>query len=257
MAKSLLEPRVQHPAGMLSSVLAPLEPLSSLERSSSDIPISTSLDKRDMLDSADSTTHLLSRRALRTNVIPLSYNLSGAKPGVVVGATLGAVAGFILLCWLIWLLTSAQGTGIIEGSDVAESVHVTRRSDARSRRSRRTRTHRSEMSERSTPPRRRERILVEETVRRERSRAPPEPPEPEPMPISPEREREIHEVEVEEERRVDGDDVVEVIEEQSDITPEPPRRKKSGYRTVDPELYGGGNYEQREVHDSDHRRRRH
>ena len=78
---------------------------------------------------------------------------------------------------------------------------------------------------------------------------PPPPAEPIRSP-----EREIHEVEVEEERRVDGDDVVEVIEEQSVSTAEPPRRKKSGYRTVDPNQYGGGNYPQREIYDSDRRK---
>ena len=46
--------------------------------------------------------------------------------------------------------------------------------------------------------------------------------------------------------RRDGDDVVEVIEEHT-----PPRRKKghrsSGYRSVDPNAYAGGNYPQHSV----------
>ena len=95
---------------------------------------------------------------------------------------------------------------------------------------------------------------MEERRRQERSRA----PDPEPEPLSPETEREHVEVEEREtERRVEGDDVVEVIEEQSDITPEPPRRKKSGYRTVDPNEYGGGSFPTHELSDTDRRRRRH
>lgn len=52
-------------------------------------------------------------------------------------------------------------------------------------------------------------------------------------------------------RRVDGDDIVEVIEEHSDIGP--PRRqhrarRSSGYRSVDPELYAGGDYPQHKVY---------
>ena len=47
-------------------------------------------------------------------------------------------------------------------------------------------------------------------------------------------------------RRVDGDDVVEVIEEHT-----PPRRKKghrsSGYRSVDPNAYAGGGYPQHSI----------
>lgn len=49
-----------------------------------------------------------------------------------------------------------------------------------------------------------------------------------------------------EERRVPGDDIVEVIEEHSDIRP--PRRERSrrnsGYRSVDPEIYSEDDYSQ-------------
>ncbi|KAL9092208.1 MAG: hypothetical protein Q9159_000967 [Coniocarpon cinnabarinum] len=254
MAHALLKARS---IDTIAPALLPLEPLASFDDASaaSIHLLGPSLQARHISESSSSPrVHQLSRRALETNVIPLSYNTSGAKPGVVVGAVLGAVAGFILLVWLISTLTMSRGTNVVQGSEVSEDIRVHRRSD-RSRRSRRTR----EMSERSSvappPPRRRERILVEERRRTERSRPPPPP-----APVEEEREVETerHDVEVEEERRVSGDDVVEVIEEQSDITPEPPRRKKSGYRTVDPNAYGGGNFPQREV-DDDRRRssRRH
>ena len=77
-----------------------------------------------------------------------------------------------------------------------------------------------------------------------------------PPPMSPEIERERESTYIEErerERRVEGDDVVEVIEEHSESTDHPKRKKSSGYRPVDPNAYAGGNYEQREV---DRRRRR-
>lgn len=252
MAYSILKPRAS--VDVLSPALAPLEPLSTFAETNPSTHLLDTFSKRDVSEQSDSSVHEFASRALQTGAIPNSYNLSGAKPGIVVGATLGAVAGVIFLFWLISLLMGAQGMGFIEGSDVTD-VHVHRRaySEPRSRRTRRTRTHRSDMSERSSPPRRRERILVEETRRTERSRPPP--PE---EPLSPEVEREHVEVEEREaERRVEGDDVVEVIEEQSDITPDPPRRKKSGYRPVDPDQYGGGNYAQREVYENDRRRRRH
>lgn len=80
---------------------------------------------------------------------------------------------------------------------------------------------------------RRERIIRQERIVRDTSRAP----------------RGSFVVEERGERRVDGDDVVEVIEEHSDI---PPRRKStrrgSGYRSVDPNLYAGGDYPQRNVY---------
>lgn len=56
-------------------------------------------------------------------------------------------------------------------------------------------------------------------------------------------------------RRVDGDDIVEVIEEGSsivDVQSPPPRRDRrrrnsGGYRSVDPNQYAGGDYPQRSV----------
>jgi hypothetical protein len=64
------------------------------------------------------------------------------------------------------------------------------------------------------------------------------------------------------ERRVEGDDIIEVVEEHSSIDAPPPRRKSrrsagyrsvdptpdaGGYRSVDPKLFAGGDYPQRRV----------
>lgn len=53
-------------------------------------------------------------------------------------------------------------------------------------------------------------------------------------------------------RRVDGDDIVEVIEDESSIGDAPPRRDRrrresGGYRSVDPNRFAGGDYPQRKV----------
>lgn len=99
---------------------------------------------------------------------------------------------------------------------------------------------------RSPLPPRREEIIVEERVRRES--VPPPPPR---------LERETIIVEERREPRVEGDDIVEVIEEGSiSVSPErPPRRessrrsggRRSGFRQVDPNQFGGGDYPQHHV----------
>jgi hypothetical protein len=197
-----------------------------------------------------STLHSLSKRTLsnlhpRQNrpeiAIPTVYAglNAGPAPGTVVGIVLGSVVGFVLIVWLLFFL-SQNSRASIEG----ESVYIERRRSRspRSRSSRHTRSRRSEIREVSRSPRR-ERVVVEER-RREVSAAPP------PVIVREERR---------EERRVEGDDVIEVMEETSDVTPEiqsTPRRKSSGarrssgYRSVDPNQYGGGGYEQREVYGS-------
>ena len=94
---------------------------------------------------------------------------------------------------------------------------------------------------------------MSETRRTERSRA-RQPSVPPPVTVSESRE---HESVFEEtrERRVEGDDVVEVIEEHSELSSEPKRKsKRSGYRTVDPNAYAGGDYPQRSVYDDGRRR---
>ncbi|KAI4124511.1 MAG: hypothetical protein LQ347_005713 [Umbilicaria vellea] len=159
--------------------------------------------------------------------IPATYaNLnSGPAPGTVVGIVLGSVAGFLLLLWLIYTCFNMNGRR--SGSVISEEEIVRRRSRSPRRRRSRSSAGRTEISEISRtrsvqrePPRREARhetIIIEET-----RRAPPE------------RERE--------------DDIVEVIEDHS-----PPRRsrrgsqRQTGYRNVDPGVYGGGSAPVRKV----------
>ena len=157
--------------------------------------------------------------------IPASYAGLNAGPdaGTIVGITLGSVAGFLLILYLLYTCFNMGGGGGGASAIVAEEM-ISRRSMSppRPRRSRPARSvarsvSRSETTEVRSPPRRessrRETIVIEETRR----------------PV----ERE--------------DDIVEVIEEHSP----PPRRVRSqrvsGYRTVDPEAYGGGDRPLRNV----------
>ena len=113
---------------------------------------------------------------------------------------------------------------------VDEEVIVRRERSPRSRRSRR-----SEMTSRSPRP---ERVIRQERIIREVSRPPPVA---RPGYVIPEERSYV-------ERRVEGDDIVEVIEEGSSIAPRRKSRRGSGYRSVDPSLYAGGNYPQISVH---------
>ncbi|MCJ1439078.1 hypothetical protein MMC27_008469 [Xylographa pallens] len=168
------------------------------------------------------TVSSIARRQQGVFPIPASYAGLNAGPdaGTVVGITLGSVAGFLLILWLLYTCFN-MGNGMGNGAIVAEEV-VSRRSlsPPRPRRSRPSRTRspsRSEMSEVQSPPRReqsrRETVIIEET-RRPAER---------------------------------DDDIVEVIEEHSP----PPRRVRSqrvsGYRPVDPDAYGGGERPLRKV----------
>jgi hypothetical protein len=181
------------------------------------------------------------------------YPHSGPAPGEVAGIVLGSVAGFLFLILLFYYITNG---GLYAGSIVANEEVIVRRERTRSppRRSRKSQSHRSSRQEvrqvvRSRSPRA-QRITVEE-----RTTIIPGPPPPRPRSVD---ERIVEERIVEERResrgppirRVDGDDVVEVIEEGSSIVDiEPPRRdrrrRSSGYRSVDPNLYAGGDYPQR------------
>jgi hypothetical protein len=198
------------------------------------------------------TFKTLARRQIA--IIPSSYPgypSEGPAPGAVAGITLGAVAGFLLLIILIYYITNGGGGS---SSLVADDEIVVRRSRTHSppRRSRKSQSHRSSRQEvrtivRSRSPRA-QRITVEE-----RTTIIPGPPPPRPISVD---ERIVEERIVEERRpsrRVDGDDIVEVIEEEgsSIIEVEPPRRdrrrRSSGYRSVDPNQYGGGDYPQRPI----------
>lgn len=181
----------------------------------------------------------ITRRQQGTAVIPSVYKVDGPAPGAVAGIVLGSVAGFILIIILLFFLSgnvSPSWTITGENEQIVRRDGPSSRGHRRSRRS--DRSGGVEVRERS--PRVRT-TIVEETRRDSRrppsivserivmdsrrgSRGPP--------PI----------------RRVDGDDIVEVIEEGSSIADMPPRRdrrrRSSGYRSVDPNKFAGGDYQQ-------------
>lgn len=136
--------------------------------------------------------------------IPTYYNFSGPAPGTVVGIVLGSVAGFLLLVWLLFSLTQMSGGN---AAIAGEEEIVVRRPRRGSHSGRSRRSTRTEVREYSRSPRRsgggRSTVIVEE-------RRPP-------------RARSV----LVEDRRVPGDDVVEVIEERDDYRS---RRGGRGYR---------------------------
>lgn len=164
---------------------------------------------------------LLSKRQTQVLAIPTTYEGldSGPQPGTVVGIVLGSVAGFLLILWLIYTCGNlGDGFSIfgVWGRQTIveeEIIHRRERSRSHSRsrsRSRASRTETAEVLSVRSPSRRRETIIVEEV--RRTSRPPPE------------------------------DDIVEVIEEHSPVR-RPSRReskRSSGFRTVDPAEFGGG-----------------
>jgi hypothetical protein len=185
---------------------------------------------------------------------------SGPAPGAVVGIVLGSVLGFIFLIWLLWILSN--GSSFIKTNrDEEEEVVVSRQRNTHSSDRRRS-SRRTEMSQK--PPRspRRDRVYRQERIVRDFP-APARSPG-----VSRVRGETIFVDETRQERRVDGDDIVEVIEEHSSVGGGPPPRRKSkrassgyrsvsnfqpspqppgGFRSVDPDLYAGGNYPQRSV----------
>ncbi|KAK8242281.1 hypothetical protein IWZ00DRAFT_371686 [Phyllosticta capitalensis] len=176
-------------------------------------------DGGSLFASSPSSSHLVRRQQFRqegssSGYIPLVYdNLnSGPSPGAVVGIVLGSVIGFLLIVWLFYAI-AAMGGGTRAYADEEVVVRERRPRSTRSRRSVR-RTSRPEIREVSRSPGRRQRIVVEE-------RRTSVPPAPRP------RSRSVVVEERVTDRRVDGDDIVEVIEETS-----PPRRSRrnSGYR---------------------------
>ena len=156
------------------------------------------------------------RRQQPLVIIPTTYsNLNdGPTPGTVVGIVLGSVFGFLLLLWLIYTCIN-MGDRVSYAEEEVVVAHDRRGS-------------RSSRNSRSTPPRPRSRSPIRTESRVE--------------------ERVI----VEERRsaRSPDDEIVEVIEED-----EPPPRTRpgrnrphSGYRSVDPDRYGGGNLPMEEVY---------
>ncbi|EXJ87944.1 hypothetical protein A1O1_04871 [Capronia coronata CBS 617.96] len=154
----------------------------------------------------------LSKRQNAILAIPTTYAglNSGPAPGALVGIVLGSIAGFILILYIFLSAFRLSGYGSNRETVVEEDVVRHRR-----RSPRRSRSRSRAMTEASGPRRERvveERVVVEEDV-------------------APSAE----------------EDIVEVIEEHS---PERPARKpsgRSGYRTVDPAEFGGGNRPMRKV----------
>ncbi|KAL8944844.1 MAG: hypothetical protein Q9216_000134 [Gyalolechia sp. 2 TL-2023] len=177
---------------------------------------------------------LIRRQQNPPNLIPETYAglNKGPPPGTVVGIVLGSVAGFLLILWIIYTCITFNASRSVNTYEEETIVRRRSRSPRSSRRSpprspsrhapsrSRSRSDVIEVSRHRSPPRRetrRETVILEE-----RSRPPP-----------PSVDRE--------------DDIVEVIEEHS-----PPRRSSgsrrvSGYRTVDPEAFGGGSRPMRKV----------
>ncbi|KAH8881003.1 hypothetical protein GQ53DRAFT_754703 [Thozetella sp. PMI_491] len=187
-----------------------------------------------------------------TTAIPAGYGslTSGPDPGTVVGITLGAVGGFVLLLWIVYWCINLGNPDTTESIGTASVVTRKSRSHRHHRhrsRGRATVEVRQTTTTRPVPvvveeamPRA-ERIVVEER-RREMSRGPPPP-------------RVVS---------ADDEDEVVVIEEHS-----PPRRHRSSqrrsseyrrdpgvYRDVDPDRFAGGDAPYREVRRSSGSRRR-
>jgi hypothetical protein len=172
---------------------------------------------------------LLSKRQTRIVAIPTVYQglNAGPQPGTVVGIVLGSVAGFLLLLWLIYTCANLGDGFNIFGAwgrqTIVEEEIIRRRSRSRSLSRSRSRASRTETAEvqsvhRSPSRRTRETIVVEER----RTSRPAPPPD---------------------------DDIVEVIEEHSPVR-RPSRRESkrtSGFRTVDPADFGGGDRPMRKV----------
>lgn len=198
---------------------------------------------------------LIAQRDTTTSTIPGAYPgiNDGPDAGEVVGITLGAVGGFLLLLWLVYTCLSIGNRQDTLSSYGTASV-VTRksrrrhskhhhRSPSRRRETVEVRTSRTVPPVVEPPP---ERIVMEETIRR--SSGPPPGPPPPPMAAPPP----PRFVPVD-----DDEDEVVVIEEHSP----PPRRHKtkshrrrsssarreSGFREVDPDRFAGGDAPLRDV----------
>ncbi|KAK3068441.1 hypothetical protein LTR53_013981, partial [Teratosphaeriaceae sp. CCFEE 6253] len=133
--------------------------------------------------------------------IPLFYQYGGPAPAAVAGIVLGSVLAFLLLMWLFWSLSNGGGS-FIRTSSYQEELSDRRRS--RSPRSRRS-SRQTEMRSRSPP--RRERVIRQERIVRDRTMGgggggPPPPREPSRI-----RETVIVDDLPRMERRVDGDDI--------------------------------------------------
>lgn len=145
--------------------------------------------------------------------IPATYQAYGqTSPGTVVGITLGVVLGIAFIMWVFYVVFNANNPS---GATEVEVIKTVPQRTRRSRNSDRSEVAEVSRNRNRSPPRRTREIIVEET--RTRSANPPPPAE-------------------------DEDDIVEVFEEHS---PARRPRRSSGYRTVDPNEFGGGRRERR------------
>ncbi|KAL8834707.1 MAG: hypothetical protein Q9176_007314 [Flavoplaca citrina] len=144
---------------------------------------------------------LVRRQQAPPRLIPATY--AGLNRGPSAGTVVGIVLGSVAgFLLILWLIYTCVNFNAGRAVGTYEEETVVRRRS------------RSPRSSRRSPPRRetrRETVIMEE-----RSRPPPPPVERE-------------------------DDIVEVIEEHSPVRRSSGSRRVSGYRTVDPEAFGGGN----------------
>lgn len=206
------------PVSTVSSLPTPTEPIQHLAQSLSSI----------------------FRRQVDPSVIPTTYSglNAGPTPGTVVGIVFGSVAGFLLVLGVIYTFINGVGRNR-DTSSIEEEVVVRRRSRSPRRSSQRRSSPRRSSPRRSSPRRPPSSHSRSEIIEVSQHRSPPR------------RETRRETVILEETRRPAprDDDIVEVIEDHS-----PPRRVKressrreSGYRTVDPEAFGGGSRPLRKV----------
>ena len=237
-------PPVQHESETLSSSVHPialrsfLPSIPNLTLRLPSLPSNTLPTRTDQsLQSLENPLSSLFRRQnsqpnpANPTLIPYTYAglNAGPPPGEVVGIVFGSVGGFLLILWLIYTCFNMGNSN----SSVEEEVVVRRRS----RSPRRTVSRSVSRSE-----------FIETRQRSPPRRSPPRRSPPRRSP--PRRETRRETVILEETRRAPEeheDDIVEVIEEHS-----PPRRsggsrRQSGYRTVDPEAFGGGSRPMRKV----------
>ena len=155
------------------------------------------------------------RQATATAVVPALYGAldNQLDPGAVAGITLGAVAGFMLLLWVVYACLNFGNAPEHAESSVTGSVVVERKSRHSHRHSHHN--HRRSRGEATVEVRRTTRVpaaVIVEESRRPVSRGPP-PPRVVPMAMT----------------ASDDEDEVVVIEEHSP----PPRRRASRARSVE------------------------
>ncbi|KAI9852088.1 MAG: hypothetical protein M1838_001885 [Thelocarpon superellum] len=196
------------------------------ERDASSIPDESLVGGRHLATPWESMASIFRRQTIVA--IPSTYGdqNNSTPPGTVAGIVLGSVAGTVFVIWLFYLCLNPWG-----GRDSVTDEEVVVRARRGSRSSRRAETIEVSRSSSSSS----------------RSRSRPR--------RSPVRETRTERIIVEERRSAPvverDDDIVEVIEER-----DTPRRKRSnrnrvesGFRTVDPDRFAGGDRPVREVYE--------